>query len=178
MSEVRVGGRGGWWFVLAGVLVAARAAIELAEPAYYDPETLLDFVAATLTSVAWLVTAVALARWWPAKPARGGSFLLLIAAIAVAVSAVGNFIEDVLGIPAGEALFTYGGMVGAVSILVLGVSLLSFGGGRWAGVLLLLFIAGSTFPDDGGEFLSGASLVVLGFWILRSGAASRPSITA
>lgn len=159
------------------VLVTARAAIELAEPAYYDPETLLDYLAATLTSVAWLVTAVALARWWPAKPAGGGSSLLLIAATAVAVSAAGNFIEDVLGVPAGEALFTYGGMVGAVAILVLGAVLLFFGGGRWAGVMLLVFIAGSTFPDDGGEFLSGASLVVLGFWVLRSESASRPVIT-
>ena len=93
------------------------------------------------------------------------------------VSAVGNFLEVVLDIPAGEALFTYGGLLSAASILLLGVILLILGGGRWAGVMLVMFVAGSAFPDDGGEFLSGAGLVLLGYWILRRESVSRPMVT-
>ena len=170
-------GRSGRWFVIAGGFVVARAVIELAEPVYYDPETLLDYAAATLSSTAWLATAVALARWWPAMPAKQASLLLLVAAVGIAASAVGDFLEDVVDVALGEPLFTVGGVLSAVSILITGVVLLVLRGARWPGVLLLMFVTGSTFPDDGGEFLSGASLILLGYVIHRYQAA-REFITA
>ena len=93
----------GLWFVAAGVLALLRAVIELAEPAYWSPESLLDYTAVILTSAASAVAAIALFLWWRATPIRRGSFLLLIAAIATAVGdSLGNLLEDVFDLEIGE----------------------------------------------------------------------------
>lgn len=49
----------GMWFVAGGVLVVVRAAMELADPVYWNPSSLFDYSAATLTTIAWIVTGVA-----------------------------------------------------------------------------------------------------------------------
>jgi len=158
----------GVWLVVAGVLTAVRAALEFGEPAYFDPVTFLDYSAALLSSVAWAATAVAFFLWWRRSPLRRGSLLILLAAVGIAVSSVGNALEDVVGAEFGEVLFTLGGMTGAVATLAAAVVIITAGQTlRWTGVFLLLFIAGSVFPDDGGQWLSGLSLVALGWWILR-----------
>lgn len=38
---------------------------------------------------------------------------------------------------------------------------------RWSLVFLVVFIAGSIFPDDGGQFVMGFGLVGLGLWLMR-----------
>lgn len=155
------------WFGAAGLLVALRGVLEFADPVYYDPTTILDYSAAVLSSLAWLVLALALVLWWRLKPIGAGSFLLLLAAVGLTTSSVGNFLEDVVDVGVGEALFTCGGMIGAGSMLVGGLALLLVGESRWLGVFMLGFVAGSIFPDDGGELLSGASLMALGYWLRR-----------
>lgn len=162
-------GRTSVWFVFSGVLVTLRAAIELADPVYWEPSSFLDYSAAILTTVAWVVTGVALLSWWQSSPIRRGRLLLLIGGIGTAVSGVGNLLEDVFDVEFGELLFTLGGMVGAISILMGAVLVLTVKDSlRWTGLFLLAFIAGGFFPDDGGEFLSGASLGGLGLWLMLS----------
>lgn len=161
--------RTGLWFLAAGVLVTIRATIELADPVYWDPVALIDYAAAVTTTLAWLVTGVALFSWWLASPIRRGAVLLLTGGLGTAVSGFGNLIEDVFAVEFGEFLFNYGGMVGAISLLLGSVLVLTAKNRwRWAGLYLLAFVGGSVFPDDGGQFLSGASLLGLGFWALRS----------
>jgi hypothetical protein len=164
-----VNAQAGGWCLAAGSLVALRGALEFANPAYYDPTTLFDYSAAVLSSLAWLVLAVALALWWRARPIGVVSFLLLLAAAGLAVSSAGNFLEDVLDVAVGDALFTYGGMVGAGSMLATGLALIPANESRWPALFVLGFVAGSTFPDNGGEILSGASLLALGYWLRRQG---------
>ena len=153
------------WFLAAGSLVALRGALEFADPVYYDPTTFFDYSAAVLSSVAWLVLAVALVLWWRMKPIGGASVLLLLAAAGLTVSSVGNVLEDVLDVGLGDALFTYGGLVGAVAMLAAGLALLPAGDSQWPVMFVLGFVAGSTFPDSGGELVSGAFLVALGIWL-------------
>ncbi len=159
----------GLWFVAAGVLVLLRALIELAEPAYWSPESLLDYTAVILTSAASAVAAIALFLWWRATPIRRGSFLLLIAAIATAVGdSLGNLLEDVFDLEIGEWLFSNVGQVSLLALMAAGIAILTVRGTyRWTGLFLLLSIAGAVFPDDGGQFLSGVSLLGLGYWLFR-----------
>jgi len=94
--------------------------------------------------------------------------LILAAAIGIAVSAVGNLLEDVFDVSFGKTLFTVGGMSGSVATLGAAVLILTARHAlRWTGLLLLAFIAGAVFPDDGGQWLSGVSLVLVGWWVLR-----------
>ena len=158
----------GMWFVGAGILVVVRAVMELAEPVYWNPSSPLDYSAAILTTVAWVVTGVAFILWWRTTPIRRGSLFLLVAGIGTAVSGIGNFLEDVLDLAVGEVLFTYGGEYGAYAVLLAAVSMLTVRHPlRWTALLLLAFLAGAIFPDSGGEFVSGASLIALGGWLLR-----------
>ena len=154
------------WFLAAGVLTSVRAAIELADPAYFRPVSVLDYTAVVVSSVAWGATAVALYFWWRHSPIRRGSTLALVAALGLAASSVGNLLEDAFSVDSGEWLFTYGGMTGAIAILALAVVVLSAPHPlRWSGIFLFAFVAGSTFPDDGGQWLSGLSLLVMGWWL-------------
>jgi hypothetical protein len=161
----------GLWFVAAGVLLLLRALIELAEPAYWSPVSLLDYTAAILSSVAWAVTAIALFLWWRATPIRRGSFLLLVAAIAIAVGdSLGNLLEDVFDLWIGEWLFTNVGQIGPFALMAAGIVILTVSGSyRWTGLFLLLYVAGAAFSD----VLSGIALVALGYWLLRYADARR-----
>lgn len=159
----------GWWFVAAGVLVTGRAAVELTSPSYWSPVSVLDYSAVAGTTIAWLVTAwaiVLLARTTQLKRAR---LALLIAAVGTAISAVGNLLEDMFDIPFGGDLFSWGGMIGAIGLLVGAGLVLSVNDRlRWSGLFLATFIAGGIFPDDGGQFLSGVALLGLGGWLWAS----------
>lgn len=154
--------------VAAGLLTVGRAGIELAEPAYYDPVTPLDYTAAIGSTVAWGAMAIAVFLWWRITAKRLGAIFLVLAAVGVMVSSLGNLLEDVFDVGFGEFLFSYGGMIGAVSLMVAAVvAIVGWGRLRWSGLFLLGVIAGSIFPDDGGEFLTGASLIGFGFWLAR-----------
>jgi hypothetical protein len=158
----------GMWFLGAGILLVVRAVIELAEPAYWNPSSLLDYSAAILTTVAWVVTGVAFILWWRTTPIRRGSLFLLVAGIGTAAEGIGNFLEDVLDLAVGEVLFTLGGMIGVIAVLAAAVLMLTVRNPlRWSALLLFTFIAGAIFSDTGGEFVSGASLIVLGLWLVR-----------
>ncbi len=157
----------GIWFLLGGALALVRAVVELADPVYWDPLSVLDYAAALLTTMAWVATGVGFILWWRTTPIRRGAGLLLVAGIGTAVSGIGNLLEDVFDLEFGELLFTYGGMIGAIAVFAAAVLMLTVRDPlRWTAVLLLTFIAGGIFPDNGGQFVSGASLVGLGIWLL------------
>jgi hypothetical protein len=156
-------------FGAAGLLTGGRAGIELADPAYYNPVTLLDYTAAIGSSVAWGAMAVALFLWWRITAKRRGAIFLLLAAAGVSVSSLGNLLEDVFDVGFGEFLFSYGGMIGAISLMAAAVvAFVGWGQLRRSGLFLLGVVAGSIFPDNGGEFLIGASLIGFGFWLWRA----------
>ncbi len=159
----------GVWFLLAGGLVAIRAFIELSGPVYWQPATLLDYSAVILTTVAWVVTGVALLSWWRSSPLRRGSVLLALGGVGTLLSGVGNLLEDVFDVGFGEFLFNYPGMIGAVGILVGALGVLTVKDSlRWVGLGLLAFIAGAIFDGSGGQALSGQGLLFVAVWLIRS----------
>jgi len=159
--------RVGWWFVAAGVLVTARAAIELMDPSYWSPVSFVDYSAVVGSTVAWLVTSWAIFLLALRPALRRARLVLIVGAVGTAVSAVGNLLEDLFDIPFGGELFSWGGMIGAIGVVVGGVLTLTANDRlRWSGLFLLAFIAGGVFPDDGGQFVSGVALLGLGGWLL------------
>ena len=155
-------------FGAAGVLTLLRQVIQHTDPVYYDPVTTLDYAAAWLTSIAGVTVAAAFAMWWRRSPIRRGSWLLLIASLAWALAALGNLLGDVFDMSIGETLWT-AGIIAFVLTLVAGVVALTVNSPyRWSGLFLIGYAAGIGFPDSGGLWLSGVSLVTMGFWIDRT----------
>lgn len=168
-AEIARTRRTGWWFVASGVVVTARAAIELSDPTYWGPTSFVDYAAVIGSTVAWLLAAWAVFALSLLPPLRRAAPALWIGALGTAVSAIGNLMEDLMGLSIGGEMFEWGGLVGAIGVLLGAVLTMTVKDKlRWSGLFLLGFIAGSTFPDDGGQFLSGASLVGLGIWLLAT----------
>ena len=157
------------WFALAGVLTLIRQAIELADPAYYDPVSSLDYAAAWLTSVAGATVAIALFMWWRWSPIRRGSLVLPIAAAGAATFGIGNVLGDVFDVEAGDLLWYVGGVTMFAGLILAGLLALTVRDTyRWSGLFLIIYAGGWGFPDSGGWWLAGAALVGMGFWLLRS----------
>ena len=166
--------RAGFWFIASGALTLVRAAVELTEPVYYAPVSLLDYTAVVLTSAASGALAVALYSWWRTAPFARLSIVLLVAAIAIAAESLGNLLEDGFDSEFGATLYTNGGLIGAVALIVTAVVALATASPmRWSGLFLLAGLGGAIFPDDGGLWLTGASFSGLGLWMIRRPAHER-----
>ena len=160
--------RAGWWLAGAGTLVLARSAVELAEPNFWDPQTALDYTAASLTTVAWSALGIALIFWWRAVPAHRARWVLFAAGVGSVVGALGNLIEDVIGLGFGVWMFVIGMPTGGLGMFVAAVILLATRSPiRWSGAFLLVYLAGLALPDQGGHFIGGAALIALGLWLRR-----------
>lgn len=160
--------RTGFWIFASGALTLVRATIELTEPVYYDPSSLLDYTAVVLTSAASAALSAALYSWWRAAIFPRLSILLLIAAIAIGAESMGNLLEDGFDSEFGATLYNNGGLIGAVALLITAlVALATATPLRWSGLFLLASLGGAIFPDDGGLWLTGASFLGLGFWMIR-----------
>ncbi len=85
------------WFVAAGVFAIARWLVEFADVQYYDPETLLDYSAVILQTVAGLATGLALIVLWRNPPVKRGAFLLALGGLAAISQGLGNLFEDAFG---------------------------------------------------------------------------------
>jgi hypothetical protein len=165
------------WFGAAGVLTLIRQLIQHTDPAYYNPVTNLDYAAAWLTSIAGGTVAVAMALWWRRSPIRRGSWLLVVASLAWALAALGNVLGDVFDMSIGETLWTAGGIAFGLTLLAGVVALTVNSPYRWSGLFLIGYAAGWAFPDSGGLWLSGVSLIAMAFWIDRTAAKTDESHT-
>ncbi len=164
----------GFWFMAAGASTLVRAAIELTEPVYYAPSSLVDYAAVVLTSVMSGALAVAFYSWWRAAPFSWLSIILPVAAIGIAVESLGNLLEDGFNSELGATMYNYGGLVGAVALLVTAVVALASGASlRWSGLFLMAALGGAIVPNEAGLSLTGASFLGLGFWMNRLRAEER-----
>ena len=164
-------------FGTGGVLTLIRQLIQHTDPAYYDPVTNLDYAAAWLTSIAGGTVAAAFAMWWRRSPLRRGSWLLLVASLAWALAALGNVLGDVFDMSIGETLWTAGMIAFGLTLIAGAVALTVNSPWRWSGLFLIGYAAGWAFPDSGGLWLSGVSLIAMAFWIDRTAAATDQSHT-
>ncbi len=129
--------------VVAGLVALVGLFVGLADPAYYDPVTFIDWVSAALNTAGPLAAGWALFVWWTVTSVRRGAFLILIGAIAATVFGLGNLVEDIFGLDWGFYLFGLGGMATVLSLALAGILALSVRSPlRWTGLFLLGVAAG------------------------------------
>jgi hypothetical protein len=147
--------------VVAALVSLAGILVGLSDPAYYDPVTAIDYLAAALNTAGPFAASVVLVVWWKVVPVRRARWLVLGAAISVFVMGLGNFIEDVLELDWGGDLFTFGFGAFALGAVAGIVTLTASGRWRWSGLFLLGFAASLGF--DAGElaFINWTVLAVL-----------------
>ena len=118
--------------VAVGAIALIGFLVGLTDPAYYSPETPMDYLAAGLNSAGPFVAAAALFIWWRTTPIRRGVFLILVAAAAAIVWGLGNLIEDILD-----------GIITVLASALAGVGALTVREPfRWSGLFLLGVAAG------------------------------------
>lgn len=127
-----------WWCFGTGVLLSAWAVISLREPAYWDPQTLVDYLGSIVAQVGFVAVAVTLLVWRRATPVRWSSVPLMGASVGFLLWALGNLFEEVLEVEAGVWAFFLGAALAHVMLFVAGiVELVTPGRWRWAGLVLL-----------------------------------------
>jgi hypothetical protein len=158
-------------FAIAGLVWIASGAVAMADPAYYDPVTAIDYAAVGLFSLALGVTAVALLllETWPAvRVHRAARAALLVGVTGGIVASLANFGEDWLRLPlgwvyvAGVILF-YLGMVAAGMVLVARNREL-----RWIGALLIVPFPAPLLGQALGFVIGGVSFIVLSVLLARA----------
>ena len=79
------------WASLATGLIALMWLVgSLSDPAYYDPQTVSDYLASALAEIMLLAIAYSLIVWWRVTPVRRGALMLPGAAVGFVLWSVGN----------------------------------------------------------------------------------------
>lgn len=107
--------------IVAGGVALLGFVVGLTDPTYYQPETLVDYSAALLTTGSAIATAVSLWVWGSAQDRRVSTLLLRVAALAYSSWGLGNLIEDVIGWSWGDLLFVFGGMASVLVLAAAGI---------------------------------------------------------
>ncbi len=157
----------GVWFIAAGVLALLLESVFvlLPEPAYYDPETLIDYAAVVSVAVLLVATGIALFLLWRDPPVARGSLFLLFAGIGGAAEGLGNLFEDAFDFEPAVWAFFGGGLVMMVSLLIAGIAALTVRSPRrWSGLFLLLAVPGAMLGF--GIVMMGTAWILLGLWIV------------
>jgi|GEM_PF-2701354 hypothetical protein len=161
-----------WASVTAGLLAGAGFVVGFFDPAYYKPVTAFDYFGSVLNDLGLVGAGVALIIWWRITPVRSSAPLVLGAGIGLALWAVGNVLEELIGVPLGETIYFVGG-VGAfgLSAAAGAVTLFAQSRWRWSGLILL-----SISVSIGFEVIPTAPVAWLVFaYLLSSGWFDTPS---
>jgi hypothetical protein len=158
--------RGAW--IAAGSMWAVRSAMVFAHPAYMDPVTPFDWFAVCGFSLAFLLSALAIAASPALTPTRTSRVSALVVAGASVVAGIANALEDGFGVEAMFGVFAVSALISLYGPFIVAASL-AVGwrnrlAGWWAGVGLGFF----TFPIGGSVIVLAMALVlaVRGDWLL------------
>ena len=128
-------------FIVAAVMVSLRAVLDPFEPRYWDPQSVLDYLAVVgMTamllglSVAFAVLAIGMRR----SGLRAAPVALVAAAVGSATAGISNFLEDGLRWMAFGWGFVFGILLLAISLVVAGVATLITRRAWMLGVCLIL----------------------------------------
>jgi ABC-type dipeptide/oligopeptide/nickel transport system permease subunit len=168
-GRVMVATRALW--LAAGLLVAARALLELFEPQYWRPVTPLDHMAVWLGTAAWLLVGPSMLLLARLSGSRVALVVGAVVATAAVLVGVANALEDGFGLRAFGDLFVGGAMAFVVSMPILVVALLLSRQRRLA-LPPAVFLAGFATFTPPGALLALAALAVPALvpaWFLRVG---------
>ena len=125
-----------------GLLMVVSWWLGRSEPAYYDPVTVADHLAASMNSLVPLAWAMTLTVWGRTAPVRRGHWLFPLAAAGFVGMAVFNALEDLAGQDWAGNLWAASTLLGMAATIAAGlVTLTTPVRWRWSGLALLLFLA-------------------------------------
>ena len=137
-----------WASLITGLIVAVWFVNSLSDPAYYDPQTITDYVASVLAEIFFLAAAYTFVVWWRVTPVRRSAWMLLGAAVGFVLWSVGNVVEEIMRIDFGENLYFVGATLAIVLTALAGVvTLTAPTRWRWTGLVLLTITASFAFED-------------------------------
>ena len=137
-----------WASLITGLIVVVWFVNSLSDPAYYDPQTITDYVASVLAEIFFLAAAYTFFVWWRVTPIRRGALMLLGAAVGFILWSVGNVVEEIMRIEFGENLYFVGATTAIVLTALAGVvTLTAPTRWRWTGLVLLTITASFAFED-------------------------------
>jgi len=146
--------------ILAGLAWLARGLLALTEPMYYAPVTAADYAAVALTSVGLALLAPSL--WFlAASSGRNSRIAGAVGAVASAIAAAANFVEDALHVPAFWTVYVVGASGVALALVGMAV-LLMRAGSRWHAAVAILSLIGFFASSIGGEMLVGLAWLAAG----------------
>jgi hypothetical protein len=127
-----------WASLAAGLIATAWLVSSLSDPAYYDPQTVSDYLASALAEISFIAFAYTYVVWWRVTPVRRGALMLPAAAFGFVLWSAGNVLEEIMGIEFGAWLFFVGAFVAFVLTAIAGVVTLTAPvRWRWSGLVLL-----------------------------------------
>lgn len=158
--------RAAGWFGLAGVWALVAWAIhELADPAYYDAESLIDYASVVSLTGVFVATGVALILLWRDPLTNRGAASLLFAGIGAVALGLGNLFEDVFGIGVAVWAFFGGGLLMMIGLIVAGLAALTDqSSARWSGLFLLFAVPGGMLGFGG--VMMAVSWILFAGWIV------------
>ena len=65
-----------WASLVTGLIALVWLVSSLSDPAYYDPQSVSDYVASALGEITFLAFAYTLVVWWRVTPVRRGVLML------------------------------------------------------------------------------------------------------
>ena len=156
----------------AAGLSLVNVAVGLADLNSDEPDSVGDHLAVLSFSAALIGGAVALAvlrRVGADRLRTAWSLGLAVAVGGGAAAALGNLVEDSLGVSAFGLLFALGGLALVIGLLAAGGSVLAAAPPwRWVGVALILIAIGTAVGEQVGFTLVGLTWIALAFVLWRS----------
>ncbi len=161
-----------WWIkpslIISGVIWIGRAVLQIAfSPNYYDPRTLIDYLAVVGTSLELLTLAlgvwgIAITQTLVAKGKPVWKSGIILTCISAALAGIVNLVEDGLGLKTIGFLFPFGILALTIGLLVSGLAALRIPQlHRSIGWFFILCLAGLLTVELGGGIVAGLSLVAL-----------------
>ena len=127
-----------WASLTTGLIAVVWLVSSLSDPAYYDPQTVSDYIASALAEIMFIAFAYTYVVWWRVTPVRRGALMLPVAAFGFVLWSAGNVMEEIMGIDFGAWLFFVGAGVAFVLTALAGIVALTAPiRWRWSGLVLL-----------------------------------------
>jgi hypothetical protein len=127
-----------WASLATGLIATVWLVSSLSDPAYYDPQTVSDYLASALAEIMFIAFAYTYVVWWRVTPVRRGALMLPAAALGFVLWSAGDVLEEIMEIEFGAWLFFVGAFVAYVLTAIAGVVTLTAPvRWRWSGLVLL-----------------------------------------
>jgi hypothetical protein len=146
------------------LVLAFALLFQVADPAYYDAATFIDYALLVAQAVVAVVTGIALILLWRDPPVARGSLFVLFAGVGAVAVGLGGLFEDAFGIEDAVWVWFGGGLVMFASLPIAGIAALTVRSPlRWSGLFLIVAAPGYY---GFAAVTMGVSWILFALWIV------------